>query len=153
MCFSGHRFISLRDREALKPLLDTVLLQALAEGKRVFLSGGAIGFDTLTAQAVLRLREREKDARLVLALPCREQADRWSDPDRKTWRSLLESADRVVYVSQEYFQGCMQKRNRFLVDHASACCCFMRTCCGGTWNTVSYAYDKGLVIRNLALEL
>ena len=102
---------------------------------------------------MLRLREREKDVRLVLALPCREQADRWTDRDRETWRGLLESADRIVYVSEAYFPGCMQKRNRFLVDHASACCCFMKTCSGGTWNTVSYAYDKGLAIRNLAAEL
>lgn len=33
--------------------------------------------------------------------------------------SILEQADKVVYVSREYREGCMLKRNRYLVDHAA----------------------------------
>ncbi len=102
---------------------------------------------------MLRLREREPEAKLVLALPCRSQADRWSLADQAAYRSLLRQADRVIYVSTDYFEGCMQKRNRFLVEHASECVCFLRACRGGTWYTVSYAYDRGLTIHNLIGEL
>ncbi len=116
----------------------------------MFLSGGALGFDTLAAQAVLVLRNSHPDVTLVLALPCRSQADRWCRADQEMYQMLLREADRVIYVSEEYFPGCMQKRNRFLVDHADTCLCFLRSCRGGTWNTVSYAYDSGRNIQNLA---
>ena len=153
LCFTGHRMITERDRAALNPLLDTALKDACAAGIRIFLSGGALGFDTLAAKAVLRLRDKVPGVKLFLALPCRSQASRWSVSDRIDYQSLLDQADQVIYVSEEYFDGCMQKRNRFLVDHASYCFCFLRSCHGGTWYTVSYAYDQGKQIRNLALEL
>ena len=153
LCFTGHRLIPEAERAALSRLLDQALDDAFREGKRFFLSGGALGFDTIAAMAVLRLKEREPAAGLILALPCRSQADRWSAPDRETYRFLLDRADRVIFVSDEYFEGCMQKRNRFLVDHAAACFCYLRSCRGGTWYTVSYAYDQGRSIRNLADEL
>ena len=66
---------------------------------------------------------------------------------------LLKSADEVRMISEEYYPGCMQKRNLFLVDHADVCICYLRQCRGGTWNTVSSAYDRGLKIDNLALRL
>ena len=134
----------------LIPRMDQALEKYYAEGKRCFLSGGALGFDTLAAQAVLRLRERHEDVSLVIAIPCRSQASRWSALDQQVYRELLSQADRAIYVSEEYYPGCMQKRNRYLVDHADTCLCYLRTCRGGTWNTVSYAYDQGLRIHNLA---
>ncbi|MBR0386997.1 MAG: DUF1273 family protein [Clostridia bacterium] len=153
LCFTGHRMITDFDRAALNVLLNSALYDAYNMGIRTFLSGGALGFDTLAAEAVLRLRSQLPDVNLFLALPCRSQADRWSSSDRRTYRSLLENANQVFYVSDDYFEGCMQKRNRFLVDHAAYCICFLRFCRGGTWYTVSYAYDQGIKIRNLALEI
>ena len=153
LCFTGHRMITEFDRTALNSLLDTALKEAYDMGIRTFLSGGALGFDTLAAEAVLRFRDRTPDINLFLALPCRSQADRWSSSDRRVYRLLLDKADQIYYVSEDYYEGCMQKRNRFLVDHAAYCLCFLRFCHGGTWYTVSYAYDQGKKIRNLALEI
>ena len=111
----------------------------------------ALGFDLLAAQAVLRLRDRFPDARLILALPCPSQADRWAQTDRQLYNRMLSRADQVILVSPAYFEGCMQKRNRFMVDRSSLCVCYMKHCRGGTWYTVSYAYDQGLEIRNLTV--
>ena len=80
------------------------------------------------------------------------QASRWNASEQKAYREMLSSADQVLYISDTYFPGCMQKRNRFLVDHADSCLCYMLYCRGGTWNTVSYAYDMNRRIRNLAVE-
>ena len=129
-----------------------LLERFIQSGKKVFLSGGAMGFDTLAAQSVLTLKRHHPEILLVLALPCRSQASRWPEEDRQVYRSLISEADRVQYISEEYFPGCMQKRNRFLVDHADTCLCYLTRCRGGTWNTVSYAYDCGRTIRNLAME-
>jgi len=120
------------------------------QGKRVFLSGGALGFDTLAAREVLKLREKHPEVRLMMALPCRSQSSRWSAADQRIYRDILAAADEVRYISEEYFPGCMQKRNRFLIDRADTCLCFLTHCRGGTWNTVSYAYDRQRTIRNLA---
>ena len=140
-------------RNTIECLLDDSLRQAYGNGKRVFLSGGALGFDTMASFAVLRLKEKQPNVRLIIAAPCLSQPSRWSSSDREVYHSLLSLSDQVIYVSKEYFPGCMQKRNRFLVDHADQCLCFLNNCRGGTWNTVSYAYDQGLLIHNLALEL
>ena len=64
----------------------------------------------------------------------------------------MRSADDVLYISDAYYEGCMQKRNRYLVDHASLCVCYLKNCRGGTWYTVSYAYDQQVRILNLLRE-
>ena len=122
------------------------------KGIRIFLSGGALGFDTLAAQAVLLKKQEHPEIQLVLALPCRSQASKWAQNDRQIHEMLIRKADRIVWVSEDYFPGCMQKRNRYMIDHAETCLCYLKKCRGGTWYTVSYAYDCGRAIRNLALE-
>ena len=119
----------------------------------MFFSGGALGFDTLAALAVLELRRRHPDVSLVMVLPCQSQSSRWGAGAQQEYRRILKASDRVLYVSEEYFPGCMQKRNRFMVDHSDTCCCYLTSCRGGTWNTVSYAYDQHLSIHNLASDL
>ena len=133
--------------------LDEALEFYYRQGRRIFLSGGALGFDTIAAQAVLRLRSAHPDTRLIIAVPCAGQSLRWTEEDREIYDNLCGRADQVIRISEEYFPGCMQKRNRFLVDHAEVCLCYLKQCRGGTWNTVSYAYDRGRTIRNLAGEI
>ena len=152
LSFTGHRNLSTAERGILKRSLPALLEQQYAIGKRIFLSGGALGFDTLAATEVLALRNRHPDVRLMMILPCRSQADRWSASDQRIYTEILRAADGVLYVSEVYFSGCMQKRNRFLIDHADTCFCYLTHCRGGTWNTVSYAYDRQRLIRNLAQE-
>jgi len=125
-----------------------VLKKALAEqiGKLVdagytdFLSGMAEGTDTWAALAVLALKKENPALRLHCVLPCEGQADQWSVSARELYRSILEQADSVVYVSREYSEGCMLKRNRYLVDHAA---CLLAVYNGerrgGTAMTVRYA--------------
>ncbi len=90
--------------------------------------------------------------KLIMVLPCRSQSARWQAAEQRTYQEILRSADQILWISEEYFAGCMQKRNRFLVDHADTCLCYLTHCRGGTWNTVSYAYDQHRTIHNLALE-
>ena len=152
LCFSGHRSLSPQERTRLREILPQALEQYVLQGKNCFLSGGALGFDTLAAEATLEVRKKDPRVQLVLAVPCRSQSSRWSPADRLVYQNLLRGADRVCLISEDYYPGCMQKRNRFLVEHASSCLCYLRSCRGGTWYTVSYAYDMRLDIRNLALE-
>jgi uncharacterized phage-like protein YoqJ len=135
--------------------LDSVLAQdiydALSEkGYRTFYSGAAMGFDLLCALTVLNMKGSfMPEARLILALPCYNHYKNWSKNDKRVLANLLERADEVVYVSEDYRPGCMHKRNRYMVDRASFCIAYCTKKTGGTAYTVKYAQKSGMEIKNL----
>ena len=97
----------------------------------------------LAAQAVLKARRYHPQVKLILALPCRNQAERWKEADRLLYDSIKRRADEVVYVSEHYTRGCMFERNRYMVDHSDICICYCTSGEGGTAYTVKYAQRKG----------
>ena len=152
VCFTGHREIPSSDVPSVRRSIAEAVSLAYGEGYRTFICGGARGFDTLAAQEVIRFRARRPDTRLILALPCASQADRWPYKDREEYRAVLEKADQVCTLSEKYYNGCMQYRNRFMVDHASLCLCYLLRFKGGTWSTVRYALHQGVALKNLAMN-
>ena len=82
--------------------------------------GGAIGFDLLAGETVLKLKKKYPQIKLIMVLPCVEQDKKWHQPDKDRYRTLLEACDKLVYVQRKYDNGCMLKRNRHLADHSSA---------------------------------
>ena len=149
-CFTGHRDIPAADHDALGRRLEEEILALIREGVRFFGAGGALGFDTLAALCVLKLRESFPDIRLILVLPCKNQTRGWRDADIETYNLIRDRADKVVYVSEGYYSGCMQKRNRYLVDAAGVCVCYLTGNSGGTAYTVNYARKNGVRVVNLA---
>ncbi len=146
-CFTGHR--TLEDPQALHRTLDDVLEQCVAQGYREFRCGGAIGFDTVAAQAVVRIRERYPTVRLVLILPCGDQDKYWSPQEKAVYQQLLTAADEVKVLSEHYYRGCMFARNRALVNGSQLCICYLTKPSGGTKMTVDYAKKQQLTILNL----
>ena len=149
-CFTGHR--ALPEAE-LRPLWELLVrtLRALADGGvREFCAGGALGFDTLAAEAVLALREEFSHLSLLLLLPCRDQAARWRPEEVRRYERIKREADAVEYLGERYAPGCMQRRNRALVDWSAHCICYLTQNSGGTKYTVDYAKRRGLSITNLA---
>lgn len=151
-CFTGHRFLPENEKGKISLDLENTVLSLIHSGYRYFGAGGALGFDTLAAQTVLRLRQSYPDIRLILVLPCVSQADKWSPADAAIYQEIMGQANKIVYTSHEYTAGCMFKRNRHLVDHSSVCICYLEKSTGGTAYTVDYARKCGLKIINLAEE-
>ena len=149
-CFTGHRDISGVTYKTLADRTERLMLGLIRRNYRYFVCGGAVGFDTFAALMVLSLRKRGADIKLVLMLPCRDQTAKWSDYDKAVYAQILSQADEVIYCSEEYFPGCMQKRNRAMVDASSACICYLTEPHGGTYQTAMYAREKGLAIVNVA---
>ena len=150
--FTGHRpqKFSWRYDETdercvkLKEALVEQIEKLVADGFMDFLSGMAEGVDTWTAEIVLALRKQNPALKLHCVLPCREQADKWSDSARERYRNILEQADSIVYVNRVYKQNCMLERNHFLVDHADfLLAVYNGEQRGGTAATVRYAQKKG----------
>ena len=150
-CFTGHRKIPSGLRAGLSSRLSRAVEEAYTDGYRCFLCGGALGFDTLAALAVLQAKEKHPDILLHLALPCADQAAHWSSEDRRIYEEIRTKADRETVLSGRYFPGCMQDRNRYMVEHSSLCICYWKEPRGGTAFTVRYAVYRGLEIVNLAM--
>ena len=152
-CFTGHRRISPQENEQLRGAVGETVLRLCEEGYDTFIAGGAIGFDTLVAQEVLKLREsHSRDIRLLLALPCLDQDRLWSDIQRRQYDEIRKRADIVVYTGKMYTKGCMLARDRYMVDNSSCCVCFLREPGprSGTAYTVRYAKSRRLRVINLA---
>ncbi len=128
---------------ALKQALADQIAELVGAGYTDFFSGMAEGVDVWAALDVLALKKENPALKLHSVLPCEGQADGWSASMRELYTSILEQADDVVYVSREYNKGCMLKRNRYLVDHASCLLAvYNGEWRGGTAMTVRYAKSK-----------
>ena len=149
-CFTGHREIPPEERAEIANRLERIIISLYQQGIRVYEAGGALGFDTLAARTVLRLRENCPGMKLVLVLPCLTQTRGWKPEDAAEYESIKAQADHVVYTAQRYMRGCMHKRNRYLVDHSGVCVCYLTRDSGGTAYTVQYAEKQGLEIINIA---
>ena len=151
-CFTGHRKIPSEDFGEISRRLENMLVQLIEKGYVYFGAGGALGFDTLAAQTVFKLKTVYPYIKLILVLPCESQAEYWEKEDKMIYEDMKAKADKVVYTSKAYFTGCMNKRNRHLVDNSSSCICYLTKGTGGTAYTVHYANEKKLIVYNVAKE-
>ena len=153
-CFTGHRIISSDDLERTRLVLRRCI-RIVSNTCRIrrFYAGGALGFDTLAAEAVLLLRDEGLPIELHLLLPCRDQAARWSARDRAVYEQILARADSIEYISENYTRGCMHARNRALVDGSDLCLAYLTANRGGTLYTCSYALKNGVRLINVAEEM
>ena len=147
--FTGHRKIEPETRERLVGLLGRAIEYAYNEGCRTFITGGALGFDTLAAREVIRFRMSHTDVRLVLALPCVEQDSKWSETQKSAYNFTLSAADEVIYTSETYTNHCMAERNRYLADRADILIAYCGRTNSGAAQTVRMAEKMNKRIYNL----
>lgn len=150
-CFTGHRNLSC-DIEDLKIRLYNILERAIRNaGIKEFYNGGAVGFDILTAQIILNLRESYPEIKLHLILPCfpEEQSKSWLDEQKTAYFCILEQADSIEQISDFYYDGCIKARNARLVELSDCCFCYWdgrdRS---GTAQTIRMAQGKRIMIVN-----
>ena len=136
--FTGHRPGKLPWGEnendlrcvALKAKLRAAVESAIHEGMEHFICGMAEGCDLYFAETVLALKKHYPHVTLEAAIPCPTQADGW----------------------QSYTPGCMQRRNRYMVDHASLLIAVNDGLRGGTRSTIEYAFRRGVNVLDIPLE-
>ena len=158
-CFTGHRPAKLpwkfnekdpRCLELKRRIADAVE-SAYEEGYRHFLCGMALGCDLYFCECVLALRKRYPDVTIEAAIPCPTQADAWPDAQRKRYASMVAACDFETLVSEKYSSTCMQRRDRYMVDHASLLIAAFDGSAGGTRYTIEYAMRRGLDIVDLPI--
>lgn len=148
-CFTGHRIIASKHAKKIEANLSALISSLAAEGVTTFICGGALGFDTLAAENVINEKSKNPDIKLILALPCRNHFKGWSAKYISNFRKIAAAADEVLYISDEYRDGCMQKRNRYMVENSLHCVFYMTSPKGGTAYTVRYALQSNLIMHNI----
>ena len=149
-CFTGHRRLP-QNCEELSEKLKKEIVCLIERGVVFFGAGGALGFDMLAEETVLRLKDEYPQIRLILVLPCppEQQTLKWNSDQKKRYYEILRKADRVRVLSSRYTSECMLVRNRHLVDNSAYLVCYLRERHGGTAYTVRYAGKQGLWIIHL----
>ncbi len=158
-CFTGHRPNKLpwgfdeNDSRclALKKRIADAVEAACEEGYTHFLCGMAMGCDLYFAEAVLAAKERFPAITLEAAIPCLSQTDGWPEEQRQRYRRILDACDYETVVQEQYSRDCMQRRNRYMVDHASLLIAVHDGLPGGTRSTVLYAMRQRIMVVNLPL--
>ncbi|MBQ6380706.1 MAG: DUF1273 family protein [Clostridia bacterium] len=151
-CFTGHRKIPKDELPQIKSKLKNTIIELINNGVIYYGAGGALGFDTLAALTVLELKQQYPQIKLILVLPCKNQTRNWQQSDIEVYENIKSQADKVVFTSEMYYNGCMLKRNKHLVDNSGYCVCYKTRDTGGTAYTVKYATEKQLNIINLAKD-
>lgn len=159
-CFTGHRPAKLpwgsneEDPRCLdlKRRIRDAVDSAYEEGFRHFICGMALGCDFYFAEAVLDLRERKGDVTLEAAIPCPTQPDHWGAADQERYRALVAACDYETMVQHQYGPGCMQRRNRYMVDHSALVIAVYDGMPGGTRQTLEYALRRGVSFVDLRPE-
>ena len=79
-------------------------------------------------------------------MPCPKQHVRWTLGQQRKYKDLLASAAEFVMVSEAYDDGCMQRRNEWMVDRCDVLLAVWDGSSGGTANCVRYAERVGRTV-------
>lgn len=160
-CCTGHRpekfpfrygVDKAKHNKYLEELEKMIELAINEYGITNFISGMALGVDSDFAQTVLKLKEKYP-VTLECVIPYSDYSVRWSFEDEKRNYEILKSADKVTLVSDRYFNGCLFKRNRYMVDKSDlVIAVFNGEKKGGTFYTLSYAEKQGKHIQIIDLR-
>ena len=142
-CFTGHRNLSGDEREQIMSVLLEKIEELITLGVAVFINGGALGFDTLSALAVLGLKKKYNHIKLKIYVPHKKQSELWSDDNKKIYNYIISSADEVKVLSPYNHAGCMQARNRRMVDDSDCLIAYVKKSSGGSYYTATYAECEG----------
>lgn len=150
--FTGHRPQNLpfgfneedeRCIDLKKTLREQIINLIENEGVTHFISGMAIGVDI---EIVLGLKASYPGITLESAIPCESQAAKWSEALRDRYFDIASKCDKETLIQTHYTPDCMDKRNRYMVDHADYIIAVWDGKPSGTGKTVMYAQSKGKVI-------
>lgn len=154
--FSGHRPQRLPwgDAEtdprccALKQRMEAELRTLCEEGCLRYLCGMAWGADLYYLETLLRLR-REYPLTVTAVIPCPSQPSRWPAAQRRRYFCHLDCCDSQLVLEPVYSEGCMLRRNRYMVEHADVLMTVFDGGPGGTAATIRYAEARRLRIVSL----
>lgn len=120
-----------------------LLLALIEKGFDKFIVGMAMGFDMIMAEIILEIKqEYTPNIMLECAIPFEKQSHLWTFSYKKRYNNILKQADKITYVSYDYFAACYHVRNHYMVNNSSLVIAGLFSLAGGTESTVKYALQK-----------
>lgn len=139
----------------VKAALYTMYEKLYLKGYNCFLTGGAMGSDLMAADVITELKRnygsRADRVMSYICLPCHDHIKKWDAKEKEHLEKILNDGAYPLYVSDRpYYSGCMQVRNRYMVDTSAVLIAVYDGKPGGTRNTLEYAQKlkKKIVIIN-----
>lgn len=178
IAFTGHRpdklyGYDLKNDKYLKlnKFLEKILEEKIInEGYDTFISGGALGFDTVAFLSVKNLKKKYPNIKNIMAVPFENQHSKWSLKDVNLYNWMKNIADEVVFVDNlenynrtnanigMFHKDKLMIRNEYMVDNADLLIALWDgNNKSGTANCVKYAknklYNPTVVINPNTLEI
>lgn len=153
-CFTGHRSEKMNvSAEIVIERLQDAIDDAFSDGYTNYITGMFRGLDIWAAEAVLELKKEVSHIKLICAVPYAGFENNWEKEWQERYCRILMSADEVYYISDRYTSRVYQKRNEWMIDHASMVIAGYTGVAGGTRNTIEYAKkQKDYTVRFLNLK-
>lgn len=111
-------------------------------------SGMALGWDTVFAEAALQLK-----IPVLAAIPFIGQESRWPNHAQDKYREVVSRCETYYVSSGDPWgldhRGLFQRRNIWMVDHCTSLCAMWDGTNSGTANCINYALRKGVPFVNL----
>ena len=133
--------------EAARKRLQNELFRAVGLGYEKFLTGMAVGADQMLAALVIEMIKGGSEVELCAAIPCKTQPHRWIEPQKQRYWDILSMCSEITVLQEDYTPGCMQRRNRWMIDRSGMLIAMWNgSYTGGTAGTLRYAREKGLML-------
>ncbi len=155
-CYAtGHRDMPRGRKSIIQARVRETVMGLVREGVIHFVAGGAEGFDTWFACAVLETRRILPQITLTLMLPEKEYRSRGGQEDEAMRRMVRLLADEVLVIPNRGRENALD-RDDAMIDAGAICVAYLRdnviTGRGGTSYTVRHSVNRGRKIINLWLQ-
>lgn len=159
VCFTGHRPEKLPDGgklssekiRVLKSMLYAQISSAADDGFDTFITGMQRGIDLWAGEAVMSMMA-QRELHLVAALPYKDMGANFKDNDKWLFGRIMDCAEKIVVISDDYTPACMSMRNKFMVDNSSRLIAVIGEEKSGSGQTVRYAHKQGIEIKTIDLR-
>ena len=156
-CFTGHRPIffpwkdDITDKRAKKLIseLKCEIENAIHDGYTRFLWGGALGVDTLAAECVMSVKEKNPNIKLAAVLPYKEYNNFVTD---FRYLNAINNSDKVIIIGEHKSMSMLKMRDRYMIDNSSRIIAVYderSNLKSGTYRALYYAKEKNLEVRQI----
>lgn len=123
---TGYRSYELNvfnDKDPKKDVIKAVIKNNLKEscdsGSTWIITGGQLGVEQWTVEAVVELKEEYPELKVALMLPFADLGGNWQDEKKQRLMELKQKADFCASVSKQPYSSPQQLKNyqRFMLDH------------------------------------
>ena len=156
VCLTGNRPHKMpfpensKDCDRLKGRICETVIGLIGDGYSHFISGMALGADTYFAECIIMLK-KSYNIFLEAAIPFQGQSGSFDTQQKSRYQNILNAADKITVLSEQYTKYCMVARNRYMVDSSDIVLSICYSSSGGSVSTVRYAQKKEKRIINLII--